>query len=54
MLTVLDLIHFLGNLDCWKDEISPNVKEVDLSEIPQEYQNKTLVEMELIKELAVM
>ena len=49
LLTVPDLIHFLGNLDWWKDEISPNVKEVDLSEIPQEYQNKTLVEMELRK-----
>ncbi len=49
LLTVPDLIHFLENLDWWKDEISPNVKEVDLSEIPQEYQNKTLVEMELRK-----
>jgi|TARA_A200000159_G_scaffold68939_2_gene63908 voltage-gated potassium channel len=49
LLTVPDLIHFLGNLDWWKDKTSHNVKEVDLSEIPQEYQNKTLVEMELRK-----
>ena len=41
LLTVPDLIHFLGNLDWWKDEISPNVEEVDLSKVPETYHNKT-------------
>jgi len=45
-LTVHGLIHFLGNLDCWKDEINPNTEEVDLSKVPETYQNKTLVEMD--------
>ena len=49
LLTVPDLIHFLGNLDWWKDEISPNVEEVDLSKVPETYHNKTLAEMDLRK-----
>ena len=49
LLTVPDLIHFLGNLDWWQDEKSPNVEEVDLDKIPKEYQNKTLAEMQLRK-----
>lgn len=49
LLTVPDLIHFLGNLDWWKDEISPNVEEVDLSKVPETYHNKTLAEMNLRK-----
>jgi voltage-gated potassium channel len=47
LLTVPDLIHFLGALDWWRDEISPNVEEISLSEIPREYQNKTLAEIQL-------
>jgi voltage-gated potassium channel len=49
LLTVPDLIHFLGNLDWWKDENSPNVEEVTLSKIPKQFQNKTLAELELRK-----
>jgi voltage-gated potassium channel len=49
LLTVPDLIHFLGNLDWWQDEKSPNVEEVNLDKIPKEYQNKTLAEMQLRK-----
>src|SRR6056300_7837 len=49
LLTVPDLIHFLGNLDWWKDENSPNVEEVTLSTIPKQFQNKTLAELELRK-----
>jgi hypothetical protein len=48
-LTVHDLIHFLGNLDWWKDEITPITEEVDLSKVPETYQNKILVEMDLRK-----
>ena len=47
LLTVPDLIHFLGALDWWRDEISPNVEEISSSEILREYQNKTLAEIQL-------
>jgi voltage-gated potassium channel len=50
LLTVPDLIHFLGNLNWWKEETTPNVEEVDLSVIPEKYRNKTLAEMELRKQ----
>ena len=43
------MIHFLGNLDWWKDEITPITEEVDLSKVPETYQNKILVEMDLRK-----
>jgi voltage-gated potassium channel len=41
------LIHFLGTLDWWKDETSPNVEEVKLNQLPKKFQNKTLEELEL-------
>ncbi len=49
LLTVPDLIHFLGALDWWPDEISPNVEEVSLSKIPKAYQNKSLAEIQFRK-----
>lgn len=49
LLTVPDLIHFLGALDWWPDEISPNVEEVNLSKIPKAYQNKSLAEIQFRK-----
>ncbi|MDA8948748.1 potassium channel family protein [Flavobacteriaceae bacterium] len=54
LLTVPDLIHFLGALDWWPDEISPNVEEVSLSKIPKDYQNKSLAEIQFIKKRVVM
>ena len=47
LLTVPYLIHFLGTLDWWKDETSPNVEEVKLNQLPKKFQNKTLEELEL-------
>jgi voltage-gated potassium channel len=47
LLTVPDLIHFLGNLDWWKDETSPNLEEVALRQLPKEYQNKSLKELQV-------
>ena len=49
LLTVPDLIHFLGALDWWRDERSPNVEEISLSAVPKEFQNKTLAEIQLRK-----
>ncbi len=49
LLTVPDLIHFLGALDWWPDEISSNVEEVSLSKIPKAYQNKSLAEIQFRK-----
>lgn len=47
LLTVPDLIHFLGNLDWWKDETSPNLEEVALRQLPKKYQNKSLKELQV-------
>ena len=47
LLAVPDLIHFLGALDWWKDDTSPNVEEIDLGKIPKAFQNKSLMEMNL-------
>ncbi len=47
LLTVPDLINFLGNLDWWKDDTSPNVEEVVLRQLPKKYQNKSLAELQL-------
>ena len=41
LLTVPDLIHFLGNLDWWKHETSLNLEEVALRQLPKKYQNKS-------------
>jgi len=49
LLTVPDLIHFIGTLDWWKDEISPNVEEVALKQFPLAYQNKSLAELQIRK-----
>jgi hypothetical protein len=35
LLTVPDLIHFLGTLDWWQEDTSPNVEELKLSLIPK-------------------
>ena len=45
--TVHDLIHFLGNLDWWKDETSPNLEEVALRQLPKKHQNKSLKELQV-------
>lgn len=47
LLTVPDIIHFLDALDWWKDEQSPNVKEVMLNQLPKADQNKTLAALKL-------
>ena len=47
LITVPDLIHFLGNLDWWKDETSPNLEEVALRQLPKKYQNKSLKELQV-------
>ena len=49
LLTVPEVIQFLGSLDWWVDETSPNVEEVDLRKVPKEFQNKSLATMELRK-----
>lgn len=41
LLAVPDLIHFLGALDWWKDDTSPNIEEIDLGKIPKAFQNKS-------------
>ena len=49
LLTVPEVIQFLGALDWWDDETSPNVEEIDLKKVPKEFQNKSLATMELKK-----
>ena len=49
LLTVPDLIHFLGTLDWWQEDTSPNVEELKLSLIPKNYQQKSLAQMGLRK-----
>ena len=52
LLTVPNLIHFLGKLDWWGAESSPNVEEIRLCDLPQRYHNKTLSEMPFFKTAA--
>jgi len=47
LLTVPYLIEFLGNLDWWNDETSPNVEEIELNKLPKKLQNKTLEELQI-------
>lgn len=49
LLTVPNWIHFLGKLDWWGDEDSPNIEEISLDALPQRFQNKTLSEMSFFK-----
>lgn len=52
LLTVPNLIHFLGKLDWWGDETSPNVEEIRLRDLPQRYHNNNLSEMPFFKTAA--
>jgi len=47
LLTVPYLIEFLGNLDWWNDETSPNVEEIELNKLLKKLQNKTLEELQI-------
>ena len=49
LLTVPYWIHFLGKLDWWGNEDSPNIEEISLDALPQKFQNKTLSEMSFFK-----
>ena len=49
LLTVPDLIYFLGALNWWEKEAQPNIKEVSLNKIPSKFQQKSLAELALRK-----
>lgn len=49
LLTVPDLIYFLGALNWWEKEAQPNIEEVSLNKIPSKFQQKSLAELALRK-----
>jgi len=49
LLTVPDLIYFLGALNWWENEAQPNIEEVSLNKIPSKFQQKSLAELALRK-----
>lgn len=49
LLTVPDLIYFLGALNWWEKEAQPNIEEISLNKIPSKFQQKSLAELALRK-----
>ena len=49
LLTVPDLIYFLGALNWWEKEAQPNIEEVSLNKIPSKFQQKSFAELALRK-----